>query len=166
MRETPWLIQRMNFKKEPPTNPSIDQLMGMDYMGSAEYEFGSLPKSLKQMTSNVDSFEVFGIKNIKSFDSKMLCLICTKEQHEKYMEFIPGLLKDEYRLKEWSKIKDRIEGKKFGDRDLDSWDMNIAWWDIEYNVMFCLGKEDARKILKALKVVRDNKKAEKVKGWY
>lgn len=165
MRETPWLIQRMNLKETTVPSPSIDELLSFDYMGSAEFEFGALPKSLKQMTSVVDDIEVFGMKQYKAFDGKMICLICTKEQFEIYKEFIPGLIDDKYRLKEWTKLRDRIQGEMFGS-PLREDQLKMAWWDIDFNVMFCMGKEEARKILKSIKVVRDRKKKSKEEGWY
>ena len=46
----PKLIQRIRFRKEPYGRmKGVDKFFDFDYMGSAEFEFGALPKALKIM---------------------------------------------------------------------------------------------------------------------
>jgi hypothetical protein len=48
----PYLVQRIKVWAEPhSTKKGVDRYFGFDYMGSAEFEFGTLPTALKQMRS-------------------------------------------------------------------------------------------------------------------
>jgi hypothetical protein len=49
-----YLIQRGHFKKDVNVdeNTGLDSIISLDYMGAAEYEFGSLPQSLKRIVHN------------------------------------------------------------------------------------------------------------------
>lgn len=45
----PYLIQRGGFKLAPKEITGPDSILRFDYMGSAEFEFGALPQSLRRM---------------------------------------------------------------------------------------------------------------------
>lgn len=50
----PYLIQRLLHRHRKFTTPArkgVDQFFEMDYMGAAEFEWGALPESLKEMSS-------------------------------------------------------------------------------------------------------------------
>ena len=50
MRETPYLVQRVLKNGYPsPDAKGVDALFRFDYMGSAEFEFGAINKSLKRL---------------------------------------------------------------------------------------------------------------------
>ncbi len=67
-----------------------------------------------------------------------------------------------------SDLKEMMEGKDWRGNtiDADSWNRTDAWWDIDNDVMFTFGKNNAKKILKALRLTRDKKKSEQAEGWY
>lgn len=48
MKET-YLVQRIEKRDEIRKDKGVDSYFRMDYMGSAEFEFGAIPTSLKQM---------------------------------------------------------------------------------------------------------------------
>lgn len=164
---TPYLIQRMRFKNNP-TGETIDGILEMDYMGSAEFEFGALPESLKKMTKTADEIIIEIFKDIKNYKNQKLCLIGLESDIYEYLSYVDDLINERLRLKERTNIKESITGKDFRGRPVkeDSHFTINAWWDIDNQIMFCFGKDNARKIIKAIKALRDKKKKEKVEGWY
>jgi len=55
----PYLIQRCTYKERGNTNlGTITQEYHPDYMGSAEFEFGELPKSLRRMNDNINQYKI------------------------------------------------------------------------------------------------------------
>jgi len=51
----PWLIQRIDRRRDVEDSvyhTGIDRHFGFDYMGSAEFEFGTLPAALKRMRAS------------------------------------------------------------------------------------------------------------------
>lgn len=51
-----WLVQRLERNDyASPDAKGIDRVFRMDYMGSAEFEFGELPKTLKKMREATES---------------------------------------------------------------------------------------------------------------
>jgi hypothetical protein len=53
-----YYIQRGSFRNEP-TKKGIDSILSFDYMGAAEFEFGSLPKSLTYIRGYSKSIKKF-----------------------------------------------------------------------------------------------------------
>lgn len=49
---TPWLVQRLRVRTYQANRKGVDSKFEMDYMGSAEFEFGTLPDTLRKMRSN------------------------------------------------------------------------------------------------------------------
>ncbi len=117
------------------------------------------------MTKIADFLNVYLVKpEVKDFQGKRMFLICTDEQVS-YQEYFPKLIKDEIRLKERTELYKNLTGKDFCDRPVNDIFLNNAWWDVENHVMFCFGKSEAKQIVKAIKVVRDKKKAEGKTDW-
>jgi hypothetical protein len=54
---TPYLIQRGEIKR-PLVEGRLSEAVNLDYMGSAEFEFGALPKSLRALQSMVDAISL------------------------------------------------------------------------------------------------------------
>ena len=52
---TPYLIQQAKFS-DRSDRKGIDSILAFDYMGSAEFEFGALPQSLKRIRENIDNY--------------------------------------------------------------------------------------------------------------
>lgn len=162
--EQPYLIQRGYFKQVTGPITGIDQLIRFDYMGSAEFEFGALPNSLKQMTRDYDEYQIFETEYAQQTENGKIPIkvICKLWDKDRVIKFIIGIFKDSYRLKECSYFKESIIHQK---GKLYPRNFNF-WWDIVNNYMFCAGDDKARDILTALKAVRDKKAAEKATGWY
>ena len=161
----PYLIQRMILKDNVPKNPSIDELYSMDYMGSAEFKFGSLPASLKKMTKTIDEIKVGMVKEYKNHKGQRLFLIGLEKDILEYQKFTPDLVDGKIRLKEWTMLDGAIKGETIG-IEYNPKRHPSAWWDIDNQVMFTFGKKNAINLWKAIKKVRDKKKDAGEDSWY
>jgi len=157
--EKPWLIQRASFKDVKGPITGVDMLLHFDYMGAAEFEFGALPASLKEMCRTVDLLEIFKTSH-KCVDGQGLFLLCTPQQKDGYEEYLKGLVDDKIRLKESTGLGRALRGESSTVFAVNH------WWDLDNHVMFCLGKENCAKVLKGIKAVRDKKKSENIEGWF
>ena len=163
------LVQRGIFKTnknihgEPKEITGVDSIIAWDYMGAAEYEFGTLPASLKRIVSNHQKkqleqhalvikekpFVLFWSKS-RAGDLEELQAILTKLADDPYSQSIKmGSHFDRYflgptetRLKRGCKKKTE-EVNRIGYCDF--------WWDCE-NDWFLVPLEDDRreKVIKAL----------------
>lgn len=104
----PYLIQRAKFA-ENGHGLGIDSILQFDYMGSAEFEFGALPDSLKRIRKNIAEYTQFQY-SFKKHPSKLVTVFCTKEQQEYIPEILEGLARDKFMLKEYCDLKKHIIG--------------------------------------------------------
>jgi hypothetical protein len=123
----PWLIQRGSFKDLPEAEiAGLDSLIRYDYMGSSEFEWGALPKSLKSITTNWSKYVHFQIDSIIDNDGQYLQVICHADQKEEVTSVIIDLFNKDskIRLKEHSGMYDYLYA-----RSQYSLDKNF-WWDV------------------------------------
>lgn len=165
---TPYLIQRLIFKKSARTNKgSFDDVLGCDYMGSSEFEFGALPKSLKRIAKGFDELALNIYSSLKNHKGQKLTIIAKKSVSEYYYShYMVDLASGKMRLKEQSRFNQAISGKDWRGKQIDDYFKVDAWWDIDNDVIFTFGKKNAKKILKAIENTRNKKKSEGVDGWY
>ena len=70
-----WLIQRAKFEDRKSTG--IDSILSFDYMGSAEFEWGALPKSLKFIRGHFKEYDYHNV------------MVGDKMEFEKFIELAP-----------------------------------------------------------------------------
>ncbi len=162
----PYLIQRLKFKDSSfNKSRSFDEAIECEYMGSAEFEFGELPKSLKQFTKNIDRLRIDLVPTIKSDTGYRLCIISFGDD---YIHHALNLFNDKYRLKEHmytqSKMTDKCLIVSVQFSPYVTIDMR-AWWDIDNHVMMTFGKDNANKIVDCIKEVRTRKEKSGDKNW-
>ena len=120
----PYLIQRgkARHNKTISNGDSLDDFINFDYMGSAEFEFGALPKSFWIM---VDNFETL-VRSKTSIKDNVIHYICLGVDEEEFLKHLNKLTKDEYRTKEYTDMEKLCKKGSF-DSDTE------LWWDIENN---------------------------------
>jgi len=140
MKDYPYLVQRMLRWNEPLENrKGIDQHFRMDYMGSAEFEFGQLPHSLKAMRAAAGSF--IGPKRIKSKigdEYFTVWYIGREEEYETAKRFFEDQLQPDSKDRSWdlkeltdiaaelgSETHSRWNGKPIKKRDI------AGWWSLD-----------------------------------
>jgi hypothetical protein len=127
----PYLIQRAKFDNNP-SRSGIDKLLSFDYMGSAEFEFGALGKSLARIRKDIGEYNVFKYTFTKTPD-KTVSVLCRKDQNEFIPEILEKLAENKFRLKEYCDLIDFLnptdETKKYRSN-------NDFWWDIDNDWFF------------------------------
>jgi len=118
----PYLIQRAKFN-DNSGKTGIDKILSFDYMGSAEFEFGSLPESLKRIRENINQY----MYSLYFINDKAITIFCKKSEVLEILNTLEKLAKREIRLKEWIDFSDWLNNEKH---------RNDHWWDIDNDFMF------------------------------
>lgn len=142
----PYLIQRAKFTNSPDQK-DIDSILDFDYMGSAEFEFGALPQSLKRIRENIanyciSTFEINSKKISVFYDNKLI------KNVKELSEIINGLADNKFLLKEYCDFQHYIY---FTPHMLKS----DFWWDIKNDFMFWKSNKDFE--AKFIKLIKPNK---------
>jgi len=150
--ERPFLIQRASFRKDVKKDPSIDETLSFDYMGSSEYEFGALPKSLKIICKNFSDYIIVESPIIRNYKQKILFYLCHKNQNiEEFEKYLVQIINSQIRCKESTYLDSHVSGKMLG-RPISSHFENLdVWWDIENNIFFTFGLDKIKLIENAIK---------------
>jgi len=138
-----YLIQEGKFSKmEKSEINGINSLINFNYMGSAEFEFGALPKSLKRMMWKNSEYGFFKIKNLKNTKTNQCARVfCRVDLKDETIKEIERISQNKYGYKETCHFADRFKNvKSYGE------DINF-WWDIDNDFMFFFG-EDSEKMIK------------------
>lgn len=127
--KTPYLIQRAEVKTPFVVGGRISEVLSLDYMGSAEFEFGATAKSLRALQENKDNIKL-SVDNRIVENEKSLRIVHTfsDEEYEKYFDYLLQLRSDKLRLKERSQFNPGRQGS------------TNAWWDIENHVFWSFHK--------------------------
>lgn len=116
-------IQRGKFK-DRDYKIGIDSIITFDYMGSAEFEYGALPNSLKKIRNNLEFYTFNDFK----INGKMITVFCNQMQLEKIEKYLDRLSMNNFHLQEPSDFNNYI---------FDVFYMGTNfWWDIGNNFMF------------------------------
>jgi hypothetical protein len=123
-----WLVQRCTPKVKVYSNEKVSEYMSLDYMGSAEFEFGSIPKSIRKLGQKNLVQTQFKFKNRKGHDYTIHVLADHNEQGEA-VDAIKAYLEGKNgarRLKEWIGLGDIVDGNKSNTSD-------SLWWCVDEN---------------------------------
>lgn len=135
----PWLIQRAQTLSPlaDPAQATLSKSLQLDYMGSAEFEFGALPSSLRAFRANWDNCKQRLVKGITEVDSPLRVFsFLSDEDFPEYEGYLNLLRKDKIRLKEVSGFSpDYYLNEKTN-----------FWWDLDNNVMFSFKKDYMKKL--------------------
>lgn len=150
------LMQRGTF--QTPTDPTSlfgpKGLIEGDYMGSTEFEVGSIPGAYAYMMHDFKEYDLFPtqVKHRNGFDT--LLVWCIRERHEEIIEALEFYCANPYRLQEWTRLpeatkplsewelarakRDKKEGYKPRETDF--------WWEIQrrWNFMCFFSGEKRR----------------------
>jgi hypothetical protein len=124
---TPYLIQRAKFA-DSPNKEGIDRVLTFDYMGSAEFEFGALPESLKRVRKNIADYMQFQYR-FKRHPAKEVTVLCQAYQYEFIGTILEQLSRNKLRLKERCDLSEFFNPEQ-------KYSSNDFWWDIENDWFF------------------------------
>ena len=130
--KTPYLVQRCEIRR-PLVEGRISEALDLDYMGSAEFEFGALPKSLRALQARVDDIKLT-VDNRITDNEKSLRVLHTfnESEFEEYFKFMLRMRGNDLRIKESSRFEAGREPSKYGITDV--------WWDIDNHVFWSFDK--------------------------
>lgn len=123
---SPYLVQRAAFKsRDTAHGAGIDRLLRFDYMGSAEFEFGALPNSLRVIREKIGEYVYLPLE----IKGKRFTVFCREVDSDQVIRHVKGLADNLYHLKEWCDLHRYVANDTF----LKS--RNDHWWDIENHWM-------------------------------
>lgn len=133
-----YLIQRGKVNKfgDEYNTYAVFDFVNLDYMGSSEFEWGALPKSLNHIYQNKDKF-ILKESDIQSADGRKLFLFCHKDNYDYVENTFKHHIENNVRTKEYTDIKRAF--KPLNEKDKS--EVNF-WWDIEYCFMGILGDQE------------------------
>lgn len=131
-----YLIQRGAIKR-PLSSPRdavrLSQAVSLDYMGSAEFEWGALPESFRRIEAHPMPFIMRIVDSITDTKDGIVrplkvwsCL--QDDEFTFYVAELTKLRNDHGRTKEYTSFEK--------DRQLSSYDKTDFWWDIRNDAMF------------------------------
>ena len=119
-----FLIQRGQFRFEKEESLAKGAVY-YDYMGSAEFEFGALPRSYRKIMENYKDY-VYVNTGIYTLDRDELILFVNKKISDDVLESIKSFIENPYRLKEFSELEKIPKSSK--ENEYMRTDM---WWCID-----------------------------------
>ena len=132
--KTPYLVQRGEIKNPIVSGIArISEAVNLDYMGSAEFEFGALPRSLRALQAVQGSLVIRKVPGIKSGESQLRVISAyTEDEFKEYTGYLLQLREDKIRLKENSRFAADYPVSQYSNADF--------WWDIQNHVMWSFHK--------------------------
>lgn len=140
--KTPYLIQRCMLREGADKSiAGFDSVCRCDYMGSAEFEFGALPASLRRAVTRRYTARPSGLKK----DGVDLMLACYSDEQRRNVEaFLPKMATRSVRLHEPLYLQEVLSDEGGYSRDI------CMWWDIDNDWFLCLNRQVADLLLKAI----------------
>jgi len=136
----------MQKREEDSTRKGVDSFFTFPYMGSTEFEFGALPKSLVAIRKKKNWYTMDTIPNIKSHDGLSLYLYCDAEKRSGIEKEVVHLSKSRYNdTKEMVYLHERLyEPKHLGTSDF------CGWWAIDEHWVLILGRKNSDNFLQGV----------------
>lgn len=151
--KTPYLIQRAEINNERNDEMRFSQAVSLDYMGSAEFEFGATAKSLRALENaflthraedgnlmRITDVAVITIKSRSGKQKPLKVLHCfTDEEFKEYLPYPHKMRAGNLRAKEGPRFEATPQWP------FTSNSINF-WWDLENHVMWSFDHEVMRKL--------------------
>ena len=149
-----YYIQRCfihDYKKSEIVKPS--SVLSYDYMGSAEFEFGTIRANALKVKHEIDDWNVFKTR-FKAHDGRGLFILCNKTQEGNVQKLIPEIISNRVQLKEPTYLQGTLDGNRdFTHKWGAWWNLSQDWYKEGPPIFFLvLGKNVAEDIRKAFKI--------------
>lgn len=135
----------------------IDDIVCFDYMGSSEFENGSLFRFLRRMTINKDFYKIFIFNQYKDENGNALKVYAPQVFFKNVQNIVDRLSINGFELQEHCSLHRHIVKSNQDEEDsfFDYKDDNNFWWDIEND--FFMFFENTDKVLMAMEALRKRK---------
>lgn len=156
MTVMPYLIQRGKIKPGYSPNDRFSVAVRTEYMGSSEFEFGALPKSLRNLRAQADKLSLIEIPEVRDLDGNPLLAYGNFEAHnpEEYRAMIYAVATGKERTKESTGFRKHMEQeeiyiprryktKKQKAEYLEDEKNNrtTEWWDLDNDIHLSFDRE-------------------------
>ena len=123
-----WLIQRGTFREKGKYLTGSDGVVSLDYMGSAEFEFGAIPKAYRRLMYHFSEYEVFNT-GIYTPEKDELMVFCRKSCSTEILYAISQYIEKPYHLQEYSELEKVPKARK----EDTTYDCRLSnfWWCID-----------------------------------
>ena len=119
----------------------LRKIFSFDYMGSAEFEFGAVPKALQKIAENAKKYITFSIE----ISNKQIYIITQKEWKEETEKTIRAFAKNDrdYRTKECVNLDVSINGHyPFGNKEkIPEHQLTQGWLELDNGYFFFINKD-------------------------
>ena len=105
-------------------------VVDLDYMGSFEFEMGTVPASYRRIMHNYDDYEYYNT-NIFTPENDELILFCKSDISEEVIKSLNEFVNEPYHLKEYSELE-KIKTAKKGDQSIFGRRTDF-WWCLDYD---------------------------------
>jgi len=126
-----WLVQRCTPKGTFKEGQKVSEFMSLDYMGSAEFEFGAIPKSIRRLAGKKNLI----LRKVQYVNKNKHTMHYTVLADEVDMDAAIGAIQKYLagkdgagRLKEWIHFRDLLEEEK------QDYDRETFWWCVDEKV--------------------------------
>lgn len=123
-------------------------------MGNSYFEFGALKKSLKEL---IKRDLVIKKTSLKSSANRGLFAICEENQFSEIVDVIPHLL-DEIDVEERTYLSSSLSNDSIDKSKPRPYLVFECWWDINDHYFLCLGKDNAKKIIKGINAYKSRQR--------
>lgn len=141
-----YLIQR-GITENDESAKDIDSIINFEYMGSAEYEFGALPDSLKEIRSDIGKYKYINV----IVKGKYITVFCKEKQESEIKPYLDQLANNNMRLKARSCFNECVNPST---HDLKWQEIHPIktnfWWDLENHLMFWINNSEFESKFKTL----------------
>jgi hypothetical protein len=148
MVRTPYLIQRARIATPlAEKSAHLSKAVGFHYMGSAEFEFGALPKSIRRIEAQADSWICRIVNDIKEGDTPLrVWSALTDEEFTEYVGYLKILRASQSdRTVKRFYTKESVQFEVDRKHDYEYYKTDF-WWDISNDVMFGFKKEFMKRV--------------------
>lgn len=141
------LVQSGKFKDDIEEITGRKSIVDLNYMGSAEFEWGALPQSTQRMLTNIDFYDIFTFPQYVNAQGEPLMIYAPKM----FIEHISGIVDElatgkNYHLQERCTLPAYLKGER---------SYEDFWWDIENDFYIFFGDQKRDLVLAAQKAMRE-----------
>lgn len=143
-----YLIQRGKINKGNAFNgvTGREGFANLDYMGSAEFEWGAIPKAYRRIMGQFEQYSL-SETGLKTSNGVPLQIFCRADMCDEIVAEIKAYIQEPYRLKEYSALAEHFKSNLL---DNSKWarDNTNFWWDIRNDWIAFIGASDRARIFR------------------
>lgn len=98
----PWMQDFVDKAQAEARTPMVSELLRLDYMGSSEFEWGTIPAAIRQTyeasMKTPEKFWYFQVEGLTAWDGRSVYVFCHEDYFDQIATWIRQLAENEYKL--------------------------------------------------------------------